>query len=272
MFKSLSGLAVLAMLMSCSSPAPKKEKKPSWTPPATLEEAVKAPYRTPENVLRDQYRHPVETLNFFGLKPEMTVVEIWPSGGWYTEIIAPYLSGKGSYIMADPEATPGKYTQKRFEWMNAHPDQMQGSKTVVFNPPKETAIAADESVDMILTFRNVHNWEGDFARGEAFKAFYKALKPGGVLGVVDHRARVNWARDLKSGYILEKDVIRYAERAGFKLEASSDINNNPKDTKNHPEGVWTLPPSLRLGERDKAKYMAIGESDRFTLKFVKPMK
>ena len=219
---------------------------------------------------RDQYRHPLETLAFFDVQPHMSVIEISPSGGWYTEILAPYLAAKGTYIISEPPADPNGYTKARVEWMKNNPQIAARTRITPFQPPLLVEIAEENSVDRVLTFRNVHNWPGDEGKQAAFNGFFKALKPGGILGVVEHRASTKIKYDEKSGYMLEADVIKFAEKAGFKLLGKSEVNANPKDTTKHPEGVWTLPPRLRLGDKDKAKYLAIGESDRMTLKFVKP--
>ena len=268
----------MLILGACSSNKPAEVTKPKAVLPTTLQEAVSSNYRTDENKKRDVYRHPLETLAFFGLKPEMTVVEVYPGSGWYTEIIAPFVAQKGKYIMAAPTSNPEKpYTVanelKIKEWMTRNPEVNQNVTLATFDLPKKTDIAPDNSADMVVTFRNVHNWMTIKAENDAFNTFYKALKPGGVLGVVEHR-EIPTKKDpkAKSGYVREKDVIDMALKAGFKLVAKSEINANPKDTKNHPEGVWTLPPSLKLGEKDKEKYLAIGESDRMTLKFIKPLK
>lgn len=240
--------------------------------PTTLEEAVGSTLRSPENQKRDVYRHPLETLQFFGVKPHMTVVEIWPSGGWYTEILAPYLAAEGKYIIADPSSDPNGYTNNRKRWMENHPSIASTVTHSVFMPNESQEIAPAHSVDIVLTFRNVHNWLPTASQENAFKTFFKALKPGGVLGVVEHRANPKIKFDPKSGYVPEAEVIRLAKLAGFKLAAKSEINANPKDTANHPAGVWTLPPRLKLGETEKDKYLKIGESDRMTLKFIKPTK
>ena len=233
---------------------------------------IAAPARTAANVARDPYRHPAETLSFFGVKPSDTVVEIWPGGGWYTEILAPYIArGGGTYIGAAPDsrlsgvrkliaadgATYGKIRTANFPILAAG----------------GTPVAAG-SADVVLTFRNVHNWMmgKEPFDAEAFRQMYAMLKPGGTLGVVEHRLpeSADDARQLKSGYVKVSTVRRLAEAAGFRLVAMSEVNANPKDTTDHPEGVWTLPPTYRLGDTARAKYAAIGESDRMTLKFVKP--
>lgn len=262
-------LGSLILLGACSSkPDPLKL-------PETIEEAVtKSNYRAPLNKARDVYRHPVETLEFFGLTPEMTVVEVAPGQGWYMEILAPLLAVKGRYIMAAPIADK-PYFKTNEELINAWKGKFPqvGSKmeTAIFSPPSKIVFPKAETADMVLTFRNVHNWMTAKGEEQAFKAFYDVLKPGGILGVVEHRALPSQEDPLaKSGYVREQDVIELAARAGFKLVGSSEINANPKDTKDHPEGVWTLPPALKLGDKNREKYLAIGESDRMTLKFMKP--
>lgn len=267
----LLSIALMISLVSCSS----SDKKKAPTPhplPTSISEATNANFRTAANMKRDMYRHPSETLTFFGITPTMTVVEIWPSGGWYTEILAPYLAAQGKYIIADPESDPRGYTNPRKEWMASHPIIAEKVTMTTFQPPKKIELAPAGSVDMVLTFRNIHNWLPTKTQEEAFKTIFKALKPGGVLGVVEHRANTKIKFDSKSGYVKEAEVIRMAKKAGFKLEKKSEINANPNDKANHPDGVWTLPPRLRQGETKKSDYMAIGESDRMTLKFIKPKK
>lgn len=256
------------ILIGCSS------KKDPLKLPETLEEALESGYRSPENVKRDGYRHPEDTLKFFGLAPEMTVVEISPGKGWYMEILAPYLASKGKYIMAIPVADKpySKANEKVLDdWLAKYPQVGKKVEKVRFSPPSTIKFPPNNSADMVLTFRNVHNWMTARGERQAFKAFYNVLKPGGVLGVVEHRALPSQEDPLaKSGYVKEQDIINLAVKAGFRLAGSSEINANPKDTKNHPEGVWTLPPSLKLGNQDREKYLKIGESDRMTLKFIKP--
>lgn len=259
----------LAILAGCSS-KPTTPQQAAPTMPQTIQEALTSSYRTAGNEKRDQYRHPAETLEFFGLKNDMTVVEISPGAGWYAEILAPYLNTHGKYIAAAVPVSVYAGGQKFVDWKNAHPEL---NITVAdFAPPKMVDIGAENSADMVLTFRNVHNWAAAGGEKEAFKAFYKVLKPGGILGVVEHRASAKAKKDPKyrSGYVPEKDVIRMAEKAGFKLVSKSEINANPKDTKDHTKGVWSLPPSLGEGEKNRQRYTEIGESDRMTLKFVKP--
>ena len=238
-------------------------------------------HRSSANVARNVYRHPVETLDFFGIDESMAVVEIWPSGGWYAEILAPFLRNKGKYYAAGfaltAKRTPGwrKKMQREFQKkLDAEPAIYDKVVVTELSIPERTEMAPAGSADMVLTFRNVHNWmAGDYAQ-EMFDAMFAALKPGGVLGVVEHRAKPGTSVEqmVKSGYVTEAYVKKLASKAGFEFGASSEVNANPKDTKDHPMGVWTLPPTLRPGDRDRKKYQAIGESDRMTLKFVKPKK
>jgi predicted methyltransferase len=261
----VSALAVAATLASAPLLAADK----------ALQAAVASPSRTPANVQRDVYRHPYETLTFFGLKPWMDVVEISPSGGWYTEILAPYLAAEGAYTAAhnNPAASP-KAAESVAKFKARFADPGYGKINVTAFGKGVYDIAPAGSQDMVVSFRNVHNWYmGDYAP-EAFKAFYKALKPGGTLGIVEHRLPEG-AMDGKmkdSGYMKPSYIKKLAEDAGFRFVASSEVNANPKDTKDYPKGVWTLPPNYAEGDKDKAKYTAIGESDRVTMKFVKPKK
>ncbi len=244
-----------------------------------LSSALKADTRTDSNMSRDTYRHPKQTLAFFDLQPNQTVVEIWPGGGWYSEILAPYLKANGTYYAAhfpaDTQVNYFKNSLARFKQkLDSDPNYSQ-VKLTEFSPSTNHEIAPANSVDTVLTFRNLHNWYmngGEDAALSAFKTFYKALKPGGVLGVVDHQMPESFDQNAnkKSGYVKMSQAISWALQAGFILEASSEINANEKDSADHPKGVWTLPPSLRLGDENKEKYLAIGESDRFTLKFRKP--
>jgi predicted methyltransferase len=242
---------------------------------AKLKQIVNGPQRSAENKARDKYRHPVETLAFFGIRPNMTVVELWPFGGWYTEIIAPYLKGTGTYYAAamDPTSTDRedkKYNAELRTLLDAHPDLYGEVKWSVLATGKY-AIAPDNSADLVVTFRNIHNWVWSGTEKDVFAAAFRALKPGGVLGVEEHRANDPQAKPGKGeAYVGEEYAIALIQSVGFKLAGRSKINNNPKDTKDYPKGVWTLPPSYAEGDKDRARYAAIGESDRFTLKFVKP--
>ncbi|GHF00352.1 class I SAM-dependent methyltransferase [Thalassotalea profundi] len=241
---------------------------------SALENAINSDHRSVENKARDQYRHPKETLEFFGFMPEMTVVEITPGGGWYTKILAPALKGKGKLYGAHyPDTGEDNYysnSRKKLVEMLASDPIYSEVVLTDFVPKKTSTLAPAGSADLVLTFRNLHNW-GEEGMQQVFKDAYTALKKGGVLGVVEHRMPTsqNWKENMKSGYVPEALVIDFAKAAGFSLAASSEVNANPKDTADHPRGVWTLPPSLALKDQDKEKYLAIGESDRMTLKFVK---
>ena len=240
-----------------------------------LSQLLAAPYRTQANVVRDGHRQPVETLTFFGVKDNSTVVEILPgSRGYYLEILAPFLKAKGLYIAAnrDENAAPQYLAdhQKFLARLKEDPEVFAKVQVTKFNADRHE-IAPAGSADFVLTFRNLHNW---IERGEveaALRAFHKALKPGGVLGVVDHRGRTELSQEaqMKSGYVREDYAIAMIEKAGFRLTGRSEVNANPKDTKDYPVGVWALPPTYRMKDQDRARFAAIGESDRFTLKFVK---
>ncbi|ACV27029.1 class I SAM-dependent methyltransferase [Kangiella koreensis] len=255
----------------------KVEKK--TTTGSSLLGIIEGEHRSDANKARNQYRHPAETLKFFGIKPGMTIVEVSPGGGWYTEILAPWLGAEGKLYAAhfDPNSEVEYYRNglKNFqEKLEANPDLYSNVELTVFDATSSTPIAPANSADVVVTFRNVHNWMRG-GRDDALNAFslmYDAVKPGGYLGVVEHRLATGLKQDeqASSGYMHEKFVIDLAEEAGFKLLERSQINANPKDTTNHPKGVWTLPPSLRLGDENRDTYLEIGESDRMTLKFVKP--
>jgi predicted methyltransferase len=236
---------------------------------AKLRTILALPHRTEAEKKRDQYRHPVETLSFFGLRDDMTVVELWPGGGWYTAVLAPLLREKGKLIVT---STKGANGQKYVDNLKAHPDLYDKVEVRMVAPPADLNLGPDGSADMVVTFRNIHGWVPGGYDDKVYAAAYRVLKPGGVFGVEEHRARAGSdPAELKdTGYVPEDFVIKRVEAAGFKLAGKSEVNANPKDTKDHPKGVWTLPPTLRLGEVDKDKYLAIGESDRMTLKFVKP--
>lgn len=253
--------AALAPLLTAATPAV----------PRAIATAVAAPTRTPANVARDRYRRPAATLAFFGVKPGDTVVEVWPGSGWYTEILAPLTAAQGTYYAAGP-----------WEKGLAAARKLQAEKPAAYAKVRLAAFPAqagapavpDASADVALTFRNVHNWRfgGEDKAKAMFADMFRMLKPGGTLGVVEHRlpeAR-DAAAETKSGYMKTSSVIALATGAGFRLAARSEINANPKDSADWPDGVWTLPPSYALKDKDRARYAAIGESDRMTLRFVKP--
>jgi len=245
---------------------------------ATLDKVLAGDHRSAENKARDKFRHPKETLQFFGFRQDMTVMEVSPGGGgWYTEVLAPALRERGRYVAAawDPNDT-GEYAKKNSkkfaDKLASRPELYDRAKVTALQAPNALKPVPDGTMDMVLTFRNIHGWMGDDAADAMFKSMYAALKPGGILGVAEHRAKTDKPQDPKaeSGYVREDYAIALIEKAGFKLIGKSDVNANPKDTADHPNGVWSLPPTLQGGDVDRAKYLAIGESDRFTLRFRKP--
>ena len=268
-------LAVALVAVTTLAGAAPATSQTSGVDLAKLKAVVNGDQRSAANKARDPYRHPVETLAFFGIRPNMTVVELWPFGGWYTEIIAPYLKGTGTYYAAaqDPgsnDAEDKELNAKLKALLDSRPDLYGGVKWSVLAKGKYN-LAPDGSADMVVTFRNIHNWVWSGYEKDVFAAAFRALKPGGILGVEEHRNNNPQEKPGKDqAYTGEEYAIGLIESVGFKLAGRSNINNNPKDTKNYPKGVWTLPPSYAEGDKDRAKYAAIGESDRFTLKFVKP--
>ena len=246
----------------------------------SLQQVVDGASRSEAFRARDRYRHPQQTLEFFGLRPQQTVVEIWPGAGWYSEILAPYLRAHGHYIAAGYVVSADESPQWRKDAaaelaakFSAAPQWYDRAQVTEAGLPDRWQFAPAQSADLVLTFRNIHNWlKGGYDR-EMVAAAYRALKPGGVMGVVEHRARPEATLEQmkQSGYVTEAYVIGLAESVGFKLQARSEINANPADTRDYADGVWTLPPSLKLGDTDRQKYLNIGESDRMTLRFVKPL-
>ncbi len=241
---------------------------------------INGEHRMESNKARDKYRHPQQTLTFFGINSDMSIIEVWPGKGWYTEILAPFIkSGEGQFTAAGfPKSTGPEWSQNMardyLQWLQQSPELYGNVNIVELGSPTHWEIAPNESVDAILTFRNVHNWVKAGYEEEVFTSFYSALKPGGILGVTDHRAQPSTDLETmkKSGYLTEELVVSLAKQAGFVLEETSEINANPLDNTQHPKGVWTLPPTLRLGDENREKYLAIGESDRMTLRFRKPDK
>ena len=257
-----------------NAPAVPEQAKPA----SPIERALAGDWRSEKNRARDQYRHPQQTLAFFGVDPaSQTLIEIWPGGGWYAEVLAPALNANGHYIAVVPKPLPDsparvqRDNDKLREMFKARPD-LYSNAEVREALDSDPVLGPPESADVVVTFRNAHNWVMAGNEQAMFRAFFAVLKPGGTLGLVDHRAAPDQppAEMKSSGYLPQAYVIALAEGAGFELVATSEINANPKDTKDYKEGVWTLPPTLTLGEQDKARYLAIGESDRMTLKFVKP--
>ncbi len=283
---SLLKALILAFLMLTSVMPPsvmanESEKSTTFDGTTTLQTILASSHRSQENRDRDKYRHPAQTLEFFGLRPNMTVVELWAGNGWYTEILAPFLAPKGQLIVTNFAPNNSKLPMVVFQQklalafqqkLAANPEVFGKVKVAPINPPKELTLAPDNSVDMVVTFRNIHNWVSAGYADQVYAAAYKALKPGGILGVEEHRAKPGTLlqESIKTGYMSEDGVIAAVEKVGFKLLDKSEINANPKDTKDYVDGVWALPPSLRQGQKDRQRLLAIGESDRMTLKFIKP--
>jgi predicted methyltransferase len=242
-------------------------------PPTSLDKIMAGDHRSDANRARDVYRHPKETLAFFGVKPDSVVVETFPGAGWYTELLAPLLRDNGRYIAAFP-AQSVKGLKNFQDKLATKPALYDKVKIVPIGVPDKLDIRPEGGADFVFTFRNVHNWIDDDNVDAFMKSFFDALKPGGVLGLVEHRAKpdAKMKTAIDMGYVTEAYVIKHALMAGFKLDAKSEINANPKDTKDYKSGVWTLPPTLTDGQTDREKYLAIGESDRMTLRFVKPAK
>lgn len=234
------------------------------------------PYRTAAEIQRDRYRHPSETLSFFGIAPHMTVAEISPGGGWYANILGPYLKDEGRYIAVEfsPDFADSARRARALDWQKGFIADKEkfGPRAAAAFMGGAKPFAPPDSVDMVLTFRAWHNWIPAGQANLLLREFYQVLKPGGVLGIVQHREDENSPRtpQMRSGYVKESTLIEMAAAAGFVLAARSAINANPKDSKNWPRGVWTLPPTLAMGEEGRETYLAVGESDRMTLKFIKP--
>ncbi len=267
---TVAALACVLLVCACASSSSRQGTAEALTV------ILAGDQRPPEERARDAYRHPKETLLFFGIRPEMKVMEVWPEPGWYTAVIAPLLREKGKYYAAVIAADPSsKYITHRLEEyrsrLAARPEMYDRVTVVTFPADGGDAVPAG-SVDMVVTVRNIHNWMARDQAAQAFATMYRALKPGGVLGVVEHRGNPAVPQDpkAKSGYVNEDYAIKLIEQQGFRLVAKSEVNDNPKDTKDYEQGVWTLPPTYRLGAKDRDKYAAIGESDRFTLRFLKP--
>jgi predicted methyltransferase len=235
----------------------------------SLAGAIGGPHRSAANRARDAARHPRETLEFFGVRSGQRVVELWPGDGWYTEILAPLLHEEGSLVAVVPE---GPELEPYLGLLQSHPDLYAKVELVTVAPPLQLSLGPEDSADVILSSRDFHRWLKDGYVDALHAEIFRTLKPGGVYGVVEHRARPGASAELsaQTGYVSEELLIEAAAKAGLVLEARSQVNANPRDTKDHPAGVWTLPPTLRLGAQDRARYEAIGESDRMTLRFRKP--
>jgi predicted methyltransferase len=282
---ALTACAPLDPPVVASAPPPGAGPVAAPADNAAILRAVAGAQRLPANRARDGYRHPVETLSFFGLRGNMTVLELWPGNGWYTEILAPVVADGGKLIVTsvDPDGPQDKGANRAArelrDRMKAEPGVFGKVHVARIDPPAQMDFAPPDSVDLALVIRIAHDWVRDGYADKALASIFRALKPGGTLGVVAHRGKPagdkpegeNDPKTIgKTGYMGESYVIHIVEEAGFKLVNESEINANPLDVKEYPEGVWTLPPALRLKDKDREKYVAIGESDRMTLRFVKP--
>lgn len=269
-------LALAACGTTSAGTAPAAAPAASSAPVAfgSLEAAIAGSHRSAADRARDVYRHPQETLTFFGVRPGQTVVELAPGGGWYTAILAPLLHDSGTLIAAIPAAAGprARYHARFREFQATRPDLYGNVRVSTLEPPATIDLGPDASADVVLTFRSLHGWITDNAAEQVFAAIFRVLKPGGVLGLVEHRAAAGADPQVsaRAGYVPEAYAIQLAQAAGLVLEERSEVNANPRDTRDHPEGVWSLPPTLRQGETDRARYLAIGESDRMTLRFRRP--
>lgn len=274
----LRPLLALAGILALAGAARAATQAPSGDTAERLRAAIDSPLRSPENRARDVWRHPEQTLLFFGIEPTMHVLELWPGNGWYTEILAEFLAPDGKLTITNfdpdgpPDAAATRMGRELAAKLAAQPARYGAVEVIEVAPPDRLNFGPPDRYDLVLTFRNNHGWINGGYHDAVYAEAFRVLKPGGILGVVQHRADAGAdpVQSAKTGYVPESAVIAAAERAGFELTGRSEINANPKDTKDHPEGVWTLPPTYRLGEKDRAKYQAIGESDRMTLRFVKP--
>ena len=268
-------VAVSGMAGAASKAVADTRMAAAQTTDPALTKAVADPARSARFVARDRYRHPAEELTFFGLKPNMTVVEVWPGSGYWTEILGPYLKSSGhlyAAVTAKGESQEEDTTTAKWRARIEQEKDRFGNITITGLGKGHYEVAPPNSADLVVTFRNLHNWDESGYAADAMKGMYAALKPGGILGIEDHRGRDDKPQDAqaKLGYIRQDYTIELAKKAGFEFVGSSEINANPKDTKDYPEGVWTLPPTLTLGEKDREKYLAIGEADNYVLKFRKP--
>jgi predicted methyltransferase len=269
LLRACAALLAAAILAGCAATSSRLHTSEA------LDAAIAGNHRPESDRARDAWRHPKQTLLFFGLRPEMTVIEVAPGAGWYTRVIAPVVRERGRYLAALPPLDPANEGSVRahaaFRELADSAPVLDRAGVVPFSPGR-VALGPDGSADLIVTFRNIHNWMARDVATAAFSDMYRALKPGGILGVVEHRGNPAVPQDPRAGtgYVNQGHAIRLIEGVGFRLVATSEINANPRDTKDYPGGVWTLPPTFAAGEKDRERYAAIGESDRFTLKFVKP--
>jgi len=283
----VGAVSLAAGLAGCGrKPASTAAKPAAKAEPLTVRAAAQGDWRSPADKARDAWRHPVESLEFWGLKPGQTVVEFWPGAGWYTDILAPYLAATGGKLYAAclqtdlPDDPAAGEIVEAFRHKLAGKPRLYGDVTITAFGPTSGPVAPAGSADLVLFLRNLHNWMAGGLVEKAFRDALAALKPGGVLGIEEHRGEPGRVQDVLAadGYVQQAYVVEMAKEAGFVLAGASEINANPKDSKDHPFGVWTLPPTRLSAPRgepaepgfDHAKYDAIGESDRMTLKFVKP--
>lgn len=282
MFSRRAALFGAIALAGCERGA----RAPAAAPPKTIAAAVAGSWRSAADKARDRWRHPAESLAFWGLEAGDTVVEFWPGAGWYSEILAPFLDATGGKLvaahlqLAEPVDPAAAQVVEAYRARFAAGRRPYGAVEITAFGPTSGPVAPAGSADLVLFLRNLHNWMAAGIAEKAFRDAFLALKPGGVLGVEEHRAAPGGVPDLlaDSGYVDQAYAIKLGQEAGFRLAAASEINANPKDTRDHPFGVWTLPPVRRSSPRgeafdpkfDRARYDAIGESDRMTLKFVKP--
>jgi predicted methyltransferase len=274
----LSAASAFLLLTTTALQAGHHEKGEMKSAKAAIEKAVSdTTIRSARDMERDQYRNPVETLDFFGVEPTMTVVELGPGGGWYTRILAPLTAKHGKYIAINNSPAPGERYERSMQWRETfikHDSGMFGANASARYIGQTVPFAAPNSVDTVLIFRGMH---GQIGRGDVnglLAEVLASLKPGGVLGIVQHREREDFDTDPKTtmrGYVKQSYIIDLVEKAGFELAASSEINANPKDPADWERGVWALQASKPIAEKDE-KFREIGESDRMTLKFVKPAK
>ncbi len=265
-------LLLALILCSCSQFRNGQEEPPI---PESLEDAVNSHARSEENSDRDEYQHPAETLTYFGVTPKMAVVEISPGAGYFTEILAPLLAREGQYFMAVPRVPPHPpafviENEKKLQDILLRQAEVKAkTKFIPFEPLDKRNRTRRDFADVVLAITSFHNWVAKDETRISLRFCRDILKPGGTLGIVQHRIDEGKKRVPKSGYMYEKEVISLVTKAGFKFVGKSEINANPRDTADYPEGVWTLPPTYRMGDVDKRKYEYIGESDRMTLKFIK---
>lgn len=260
--------------------SPTAESEPHRSVADQIRNVLDGAHRSDGNAARDEYRNPVETLEFFGIETDMNVVEIWPGLGWYTEVLAPLVAEEGSLRVGlyetkdgDPDHRPTQVTEQYLEMVDENRDVLGEFDMGTFAPPEPIELGASESANMVLSIRNLHLLHRDRQLPNAAEAYFDVLEPGGTLGIIQHRAPEGGDPDetAEDGYLPEAFVIEQFEQAGFELRERSEINANPDDTADHPNGVWTLPPVLNVGDEDPDHYKAIGESDRMTLRFVRPL-